>query len=292
MADLTSSSIPGGDIYGWKTLDANKAYEEALAQLGRKRQNVLQEYGFTGDFDTSGNVSNLRTDPFNQYGRLQSTLRTQAQGYGRLEEAQQERGLYGSGLAAQPSSDARFEAGGEMASLGTDLSNQFLDLSQSQQEAEHTHNDALYQAQLDALRAAIQDQAFTPADYGGGGDSFADYPATDPGADSGAYPDDGSNATDTGGPQGGADPNAKKVLWGGRYMSAAQIAAFERSRGGSVRQWVKNHPTAAKRIGLRMPPPPKPAPKPKNAPKYTQVKAKPKAAPKPKPKPAPKKKGR
>ena len=30
-------AIPGGDIYGWRKLDAEKAYQNSLVGLGRRR---------------------------------------------------------------------------------------------------------------------------------------------------------------------------------------------------------------------------------------------------------------
>lgn len=160
-----STPIPGGDIYGWRKLDAEKAYQSALAQLSQRRTGILQQYGYAADFDPeTGQAGNIRIDPNSQYGAVQQMLRGQAQQYDAAEAESQARGLGGVGLGAQASTEARYQGGRQTAALGSGLLGDLGSLSQAQLAAKQARDAAQWEAEWEASRAAIEDQAFTPAD--------------------------------------------------------------------------------------------------------------------------------
>lgn len=161
-------AIPGGDIYGWRKLDAEKAYQQAIAMLGQRRSGILQQYGYAADFDPeTGQARNVRIDPTSQYGAVQQMLRGQAQQYEAVDDESRARGLGGVGLGAQAMSEARWRGGLQTANLGRGLVGDLSDLAGGQMAAKQSRDAAIWQAEWEAAQAAIQDQAFTPADTSG-----------------------------------------------------------------------------------------------------------------------------
>ena len=179
---VQGSPIPGGDIYGWRKLDAEKAYQNAIAMLGQRRSGILQQYGYQADYDQeTGQSRNVRIDPFSQYGAVQQMLRGQAQQYDAVDEESRARGLGGVGLGAQGMAEARYRGGAQTAQLGQGLVGDLADLAGGQMSAKQARDAAIWQAEWEAAQEAIKDQAFTPAD-------LSDLPGDDPDAPGGAGP--------------------------------------------------------------------------------------------------------
>lgn len=193
MADPYTTAIPDSPLYAEAALAASTAYQQALAALNAKRSGTLRQYGYLGDIDsTSGTVKNVRVDPTNPYGALQSLLRSSALASEDARDAAEARGLHG-GLAHKAESRVRYEHGRQSAALGSSLTSTLGGYQQEQDEATRARDAALYQAKLEALRRALEAQAFNPADVSdvvdpgyGNTDVVPDNtpappPATDPG---------------------------------------------------------------------------------------------------------------
>lgn len=166
-----TTGIPGSALIAQATLEAKKRYQTRVADLGKQRSSIFLQSGFTGDVDSeTGLTKNLRTDPFNQYGQFQMLNRAQAL---RSQQAQGEnigRGLgSGGGLAAQNMGNAQFLSGQEDAAFGQSLNDMLQGLVRNQQDYKYEYDSALYQAQLEGARMAI-DQGDYPYYPGGGND--------------------------------------------------------------------------------------------------------------------------
>jgi hypothetical protein len=164
MATPYDAPIPGADTYATAALGAKTAYQNALTRINSKRQDTLRTYGYLGDIDpNSGALSNLRVDPYNQFGGLQQMLRSNADEVDQARMAAEERGLHG-GLAHKGLSDARYDFGNASQQLGTSLTGTLGGYQDDQNSAAYTRDQALYNAELDAARLAIENQQFNPAD--------------------------------------------------------------------------------------------------------------------------------
>lgn len=170
---MSTYDIPGASIYGQAVALAKKRYQTRLADINKQRQNILRESGFLADIDPeSGLTTNLRTDPYNQYGGFQMLNRTQAMRHDEALGENISRGL-GSrgGLGAQNLSNLRFDFGREDAEFGSNLADALWGLTRQQQDEKYAYDRALYEAQLAAAQSAIE-----AGDYGSyGGDYGYDY---------------------------------------------------------------------------------------------------------------------
>lgn len=171
-----STDIPGAGVYGQAVALAKKRYQQRLADINKQRQSTMRTAGFTGDIDPeTGLISGMRTDPYNRYGAYQQLNRVQAQ---RADEQFSEnvgRGLGRGGLAAQNLGNLRYDFGREDASFGANLADQLAGLTRQQDEDRFAYDQALYEAQLEAARAAAEAGDYGYAD-GGEGASEYEYP--------------------------------------------------------------------------------------------------------------------
>jgi hypothetical protein len=188
MATPYDAPIPGADTYATAALGAKTAYQNALTRINSKRQDTLRTYGYLGDIDpNSGALSNLRVDPYNQFGGLQQMLRSNADEVDQARMAAEERGLHG-GLAHKGLSDARYDFGNASQQLGTSLSGTLGGYQDDQNSAAYTRDQSLYQAELDAARLAIENQQFNPADTSDTGDTSDNNPSGADGAGGSSSP--------------------------------------------------------------------------------------------------------
>jgi hypothetical protein len=172
---LTGSTIPGYGTYGYQQLNAEKAYQQALAGISGRRRSLLSTYGYQADFDEHGLARNVHIDPNSQYGGVQQMLRGDAQASDQAEEGAIGRGLgSGEGLGAQGASDAQYQHGLHSKQLADSLMGGLSDLTQEQTGAEQTHSDSLWQIEHDAAQEALANQDFTPAAPGDPIDETAD----------------------------------------------------------------------------------------------------------------------
>lgn len=179
-----STPIPGVPQYGQAALAAKTAYGNALARLNQRRGSLLRSSGFAGDIGAdTGVVRNVRVDGSNVYGGLQQLNRSQAMRDEQARWSGIERGLgSGGGLAAQIRNQGRFDFGREDANFAQQLTESLAGLQDEQNSAGYARDAALYQAQLEAARMAIQNGDFNPADLDGGPATGPAAPASVPGA--------------------------------------------------------------------------------------------------------------
>lgn len=162
----------GAGGYADASLAANTAYKNALARINQKRSGTLRQYGYQGDIDpTTGVLQNVRVDANNPYGGLQSMLRQHAHDFQQADYAAEERGLHG-GLAHKQYSDLAHDHGAQSAQFGQGFVDAFGQLQDDQNSAAYDRDKAMYDAELEQARLAIEQQAFDPGDYTG-----LDYPA-------------------------------------------------------------------------------------------------------------------
>lgn len=170
-----STQIPGADQYASAEVMANNAYNNALAQLNSQRLNTLTSYGYTGNVDPhTGVIGGVHVDPNAVYGQLQQMLHGDAQADHNAQLAVEDRGLFG-GLANQARTATHYAEGADATALGTSLENALAGYQQQQQADAETRDNALWQAEQQALDAELQaeqsdtlDQLLTGG-YGGAG---------------------------------------------------------------------------------------------------------------------------
>lgn len=191
MATPYDAPIPGAAGYATAALGAKTAYQNALTRINQKRSGTLRQYGYLGDVDqASGVVNNVRVDPYNQYGGLQTMLRNNALEQQNAEYTAEEHGLHG-GLAHKLASQARYNLGGQTAQLGSDFAGALGGYQDEQNQAAYSRDSALYEAELQAARDALAAGMFNPGDFS---DVNYDTPA-DNGNPSGSAPYTGSTVT-------------------------------------------------------------------------------------------------
>jgi hypothetical protein len=174
------SPIPGSPIplstgdYATSAAMANAAYNQALSAINGQRQSALQSFGYAGTIDpATGQLTDMHVDPNNPYGQFQQMLGQGAADQQAVQAADMSRGIgpafgpRGGGLAAQGLTNAKLAFGANSANLGQSLMGTLGDLSNQQQGAQDTMNNALWQAELASAQNAIQGQDFNPADFSG-----------------------------------------------------------------------------------------------------------------------------
>lgn len=177
-----STQIPGADQYASAEVMANNAYNNALAQLNSQRLNTLTSYGYTGNVDpTTGVVGGVHVDPNAVYGQLQQLLHGDALNDQNAAYSAQDRGLYG-GLADQARTAAHYQEGADATALGTSLENDLSGYQQQQQAAAEQRDNALWQAEQQALDAELQNEQSNTLDQlltgGYSGSSTPSKPST------------------------------------------------------------------------------------------------------------------
>ena len=186
------TNIPGAPGYMQAELMAKTAYQNALTRINSRRQDTLRQYGYQAQIDpTTGVLGSMSVDPNNPYGGFQQLLKTGAEGANAAVDDAVGRHLGHGGLAAQGLSRSKYDFGQASSDLGQRLTGTLAGLQDDQSSAAYQRDQALYQAQLDALRQAILDGMFNPADFSGidwGGDGGGDGGGgADPGMDPISY---------------------------------------------------------------------------------------------------------
>lgn len=170
-----ASPIPlqGGD-YATAAATANEAYQNALASINGQRQQALQSFGYTGTIDpTTGQLTNMQVDPHNPYGQYQQMLAGGAADQRGVLANSMARGLgsvtgsRGGGLAAQGETAVKNAFGANSAALGEALTGTLSGLTEQQQGAQDTMNNALWQAELASAQNNISGGNFDPANFSG-----------------------------------------------------------------------------------------------------------------------------
>lgn len=167
--------IPGASVYGQSVALAKRAYQQALARINQQRSSTLRNYGYQADVDAdTGTYKNLRVDPGNQYGLYQKMLRDHALRGEQAKDIAISRGLSMSGgLGAQYETQLRRDFGDESSQLGQTLSQLLFQLQDQHSQAKWDYDSALWQAQLEAARGAVESGDFSDSGYDWG--SASDY---------------------------------------------------------------------------------------------------------------------
>jgi hypothetical protein len=241
MAAPYTTPIPGVGNYGQTALGAKTAYDTALRKINDRRSQTLRQSGYLGDIDANtGVLSNMRVDPYNQYGGLQQMLRGQAQAAQGAHFDAQERGLHG-GLAHKAESQLQYDAGQQSAQFGQGLTDQFGGLQDEQNQAAYDRDSALWQAEQQAAQTAIDNGDFTPANF-----SDAQYP------DYGDFTTNPPSPYTPGGVKKGVVGKGpgSSIYSGGAYIS--RNALIQKLMANKVKPstWAGNHPQAAAQMGI------------------------------------------
>lgn len=158
-ASSAAAPLPGAHIYAAKQAQAQKAYDDAIADLNRRRSRTLQNYGFleSGEMDAN-----------NQFGIMQQMFREQAQGMDATEMGQRGRGFANqggnlSGLAARASTNMNYDQALERLKTSRGYEDEMYDIAQARTQAENTKSSAFTQAEQDQFEWAQANNQYTPA---------------------------------------------------------------------------------------------------------------------------------
>lgn len=208
---------------------AQTAYSNAMNKINMQRGGLLNQYGYR-----MGAGGALEVDPNNQFGKFQQMMRTEAGANDQARFAQRASGFGGSsGYLQHALSLLGQRNAAEHGQLGLGLQTGLNDLTGQELDAKDNFNNALANAQLAQTQAAIQQGAFNPADLSGIDVPYPSEPAANP------MPSLQAKAI-----------KGNTVLWGGQYRNATQMKNWLASRKLNVNTWAKNHPDAAKALGL------------------------------------------
>jgi hypothetical protein len=181
-------SGPGAGIYLQKQNEAELAYQQAMAELMQKKNTAYHEYGL----NAQGAV-----DPYSQFGRYQSLLSRHESDLSAASENAQQRGLGTAGLGMQGERALRYQQGAEDLALQQDITGIASGYASGSQAALLARNQAMLDAQLQALAIASSSP--------GGTGVAPTHPAANPPTPPGATAPPGTNPP--GGPSGGQSGN-------------------------------------------------------------------------------------
>lgn len=162
-----TSPIPGVGNYASVEELANQAYKNALVKANDSLTTQLGGLGYSATTDpNTGHLTDAHVNPNAQYGSYQQMLRSQAGNYDSIRNSFVGRRVHG-GLANQALSQARVGYGSQANDLGQQALGLGQQYNQNLQQAEYEKNAAGWNAQLDALRKAIENGQFNTAGMGG-----------------------------------------------------------------------------------------------------------------------------
>lgn len=185
---VIDSGLPLPAVYKNRQVQAETAYQQALASIGGNQRMSMEQSGFTGDQGADGAMTNLRIDPTRQYSDVMNTLRGHAQNMHSLRQTLAGQGLRaGKGLAAKRANLLRYMQQGDVTNLGTSLQRTLADYMKQRGDAGRTRTTDYNSAESDAVQYAIANGLFNtpPAPgsqgYDVGGNQVNNEPYVDPG---------------------------------------------------------------------------------------------------------------
>lgn len=155
------AAVPGEGIYQQQQALAQKAYQDAIANLQANRSGIYRQNGF---------LDNGQVDPNNTLGLYQQDRNAYAHDLEDASESAHGRGLGGSGLGAQISEAPRYQHEVQSAELMRQYLAALSDNTGQQTGAANTLQASLLSARQQQIQDAISNGDFTPA----GSDSSPD----------------------------------------------------------------------------------------------------------------------
>lgn len=171
----TAALIPDAATYGTQQAYATQAYQKAKSNIQNQQLGWLKQYGMTGDYNQNTNTfDNQHVDPYNQYGLIQQNRTSEAQDLSSAQDNAIGRGLGGSGLGNQMASNMRYQHGVQDTQLGNQFTQGMGQMSQGISDAADSYQQAMYQAENDAINRALQNQQFEQYSQLGNGSDGTD----------------------------------------------------------------------------------------------------------------------
>lgn len=164
--------IPGAGMYTQQMSLAQQAYELALADINRRRQQLMHGLGFRW------NNGRMEADWKNPYGQYWQLRRREATELDSTENDSLARGVGLEGAGMQPVTRLKHEHKAQDAAFMNSAQTQMGDFAHSQMQALMTRNWAFLQAQQQAAMAAQANQQFGPGQGDGSQTADPDTPAT------------------------------------------------------------------------------------------------------------------
>lgn len=150
-----SAPIPGAGIYAQQQNLAEKAYQDAVAQLQARRNSLYHEYGL----NNKGAV-----DPMSQFGEYQQLLGSEGGALDAADNASLDRGLGTGGLAMQGETGLRGQQGAENLAFQRQVAQVGQDYASGVLGAQQQRSSSMLEAQQTALANALAAGDFTPVD--------------------------------------------------------------------------------------------------------------------------------
>lgn len=163
-APVGQSVIPGVGIYGMYQNQAEKAYEQAIASINQRQQDILTQYGFQGKLGPGGELTDVQEDPTSVYGVLPMLRRSHAEAYETEEERTAARNIGTGGLAQRGAEELAYQGGADYAKAFGGFREAIGETTRARQEAASQLSESNLFIQMQALQDAVASEQFTPAD--------------------------------------------------------------------------------------------------------------------------------
>lgn len=250
---VIGSGLPIPEVYGERQAAAQRAFEQAMAELSAQERQQSLDFGLR---DTGGNIE---IDPTLSHGLAQKMLRGHSSSLMGARSSMSGRGLGKAGLSRQRERLLRFLQSGETSELANRFTRGKQGFAAQRGALGRGRDDAFNQAESDAILFALQNGLFntdpTMPDGGVGGMSgpginAAGYPENTSYADLGIMPDPitgPDKPAQIGAPEAGwiTGPNNIPPLFGGgqeallgTMAQAYDPEALRRQQGGTARMRV------------------------------------------------------
>jgi hypothetical protein len=167
---IAGGGIPGEGIYQEQQALANRAYQDAINNINFKKNQTYRTYGFTPEGTA---------DPNNQLGLYQRMRGEHAGQLMDANEARVGRGLSATGLGAQQTTRLRGDQEFDTAQMMREYQNSLHGLDQERLGAERALQEAILQARLAQLMAALASRDWNSGSVssGDGGSTAAEATA-------------------------------------------------------------------------------------------------------------------
>lgn len=154
---VIGSGLPIPEIYGQKQNSAQRAFEEALAELAAQERQTSLDFGYRQG------QSGYELDPNLQFGLAQQMLRGHSGALTGARASMSGRGLGKAGLSRQRERLLRFLQQGDLASLSGRFTRGMQGIQSGRSSARRGRDDAFNMAEAEALQYAIQNGLFNTA---------------------------------------------------------------------------------------------------------------------------------